>query len=337
MNLPYLMRLWCLCLASFFLLHLALGLLVSLTAPWVIRTAFRMEACLSARLLLALRLLPAGLAGLVVAGICTPSYLWLEPDASAEEVGWGCRAAALLGLAVLGVSVARGLGAYRRSNHFVRQCERRSRKTRMGGGALPVCVVTGEAPLVALTGIFRQRLMISQLVKRALSPQQLTAVLRHERAHGLSRDNLKRLLILLSPGLLPFFRGFAGLERAWAVAAEWAADDRATEGNRRRALSLASALVRVARLNAPQPSSQMASLMALQNAPLLATSLLADAAGLGARVDRLLRPTPQRQEVRSSPILKATAGLTLVAGMAALMMQPAMLHSVHELLEDLIR
>jgi hypothetical protein len=29
--------------------------------------------------------------------------------------------------------------------------------------------------------------------------------------------------------------------------------------------------------------------------------------------------------------------LTLVAGMAALMMQPAMLHSVHELLEDLIR
>jgi hypothetical protein len=121
------------------------------------------------------------------------------------------------------------------------------------------------------------------------------------------------------------------------VAAEWAADDQATEGNRRRALSLASALVRVARLNAPQPSSPMALLLASPNAPLLATSLLADAAGLGARVDRLLRATPHRQEVRSSPILKATAGLTLAAGMAGLMMQPAMLHSVHELLEDLIR
>jgi hypothetical protein len=332
-NFPYLMRLWCLCLASFFLLHLALGLLVSLTAPWVIPTALRMDARLAARLLLALRLLPSGLAALVVAGICAPSYLWLEPDASAEEVGWGCLAAAALGLTVLGVSVARGLGAYRRSRHYIRQCERLGRKTHPGRQPMPEFVVTGQAPLVALTGIFRQRVMISQLVKRALSPEQLAAVLRHERAHGMSRDNLKRLSILLSPGLLPFFRGFGGLERAWAVAAEWAADDRATQGNRRRALSLASALVQVARLHAAQPASQPAS----QVAPLLATSLLADGAGLGARVDRLLRPAPRRQEIQSSPILKATAALTLAAGMAGMMLQPAILHSVHELLEELIR
>ena len=329
MNFPYLMRLWCLCLASFFLLHLALGLLAAVTAPWVIRTAFRMEARLAARLLLALRLLPAGLAALVVAGICTPSYLWLEPDAAAEEVGWGCRVAAILGFGVLSVSVARGSGAYRRSQHYIRQCQRRGRQTRLDGAPMPVCVVTGEAPLVALTGIFRQRLMISLLAMRALSPVQLDAVLRHERAHGRSRDNLKRLLILLAPGLLPFFRGLCGLERAWAMAAEWAADDRATEGNRRRALSLASALVRVARLNAPQPS--------WLPAPLLATSLLADGAGLGARVDRLLRTAPRRAETTPSPILQATAGLTLAAGMAGVMLQPATLHSVHELLEELIR
>ena len=325
MNLPYLMRLWCLSLASFFLLHVALGLLVSLTAPWAIRTASGMEARLAARLLLILRLLPAGLAALIVAGICAPSYLWLEPEASAERVGWGCLLPAMLGLAVLSVSMARGLRIYSRSNRYIRQCERRGWKTSLGRGRMPVCVVAGEAPLVALAGIVRSRLMISRLVMSALSPEQLAAVLRHERAHGISRDNLKRLLILLSPNLLPFFRGFGALDRAWAVATEWAADDLATEGSTRRALALASALVRVARLSAPPPLR------------LLATSLLADGAGLSARVDRLLHPAPHRKEAHASPILKALAGLTLAAGLAGLMLQPATLHSVHELLEDLIR
>jgi hypothetical protein len=336
-NFSYLMRLLCLCLASFFLLHLALGLLVSLTASWLIRTALRMEARLAARLLLALRLLPAGLAALVVVGICMPSYLWLEPGASAEQVGWACLAAALLGLTVLGVSGARTWGAYHRSRRYIRQCESRGRKIRLGAEPMPVFVVTGVDPLVALTGVFRQRLMISQLVKRTLSPQQLTAVLRHERAHGMSRDNLKRLAILLSPGLLPFFRGFGGMERAWAVAAEWAADDRATAGNRRRALSLASALVSVARLHEAQLSWHRSPPIPT----LLATSLLADCAGLGARVDRLFRPVPypslRRAEIRSSAILKAAAGLTLAAGAASMMLLPAILHAVHELLEDLIR
>jgi beta-lactamase regulating signal transducer with metallopeptidase domain len=225
----------------------------------------------------------------------------------------------------LGVSLARGSRAYRRSNRYIRECERRGRDTRLAGESRPVCVLTGAAPLVALTGIFRPRLLISQLVIRALSAEQLAAVLRHERAHRMSLDNLKRLLILLSPGLLPFFRGFDALEQAWAVAAEWAADDRATKGNRRWALTLASALVRVARLNTAQPF------------PLLATSLLGDQAGLSARVDRLLNPAPRRQEIQASPILKATAGLTLAAGIAGVMLQPTMLHSVHELLEDLIR
>jgi hypothetical protein len=325
MTFPYLIRLWCLCLASFFLLHLALGLLVSLIAPWAIRTASRMEARRSARLLLSLRLLPAGFAALVVAGICAPSYLWLEPAGGTEDVGWGCLLPALFALAVLGESLARAFRAYRRSTLYIRQCERRGRKTLLGAARMPVWVIDEVAPLVAVTGILRPRLLMSQPVMRALSPEQLAAVLRHERAHRTSRDNLKRLLILLSPGLVPFYRGFGALDRAWALAAEWAADDRATAGNRRRALSLASALVRVARLRVPEAS------------PLLGTSLLADGAELSSRVDRLLHPAPRRRETPSNPILRAAASLTLAAGMAGIMLQPAMFHSVHELLEDLIR
>lgn len=325
MNFPYLMRLWCLCLAAFFLLHLALGLAVSLVAPWVIRVAERMEARVAARLLLTLRLLPSGLAALVVAGICAPSYLWLEPDAGTEQVGAGCLVAALLGVAVLGESMGRAIRTYRRSNRYIRQFERRGRKTRLGGERLPVCVVAGESPLVALTGIFRQRLLISRLVTHALSPEQLAVVLRHERAHRISRDNLKRLLMLLSPGLVPFVKGFGALEGAWAVTAEWAADDHSTAGNRRRALALASALVRVARLKTPPPC------------PLLAVSLLANGAELSARVDRLLHPAPRRPAPKADPFLKTAGSLTLAAGMAGVALHPAMLHSVHEVLENLIR
>ena len=324
MTFPYLMRLWCLSLASFFLLHLALGLLVSLIAPWVFRAASRMEARLAARHLLSLRLLPAGLAALLVAGVCVPSYLWLEPAAGLEEVGWGCLLPAVFGLAILGQSLARTLQAHQRSNRYVHQCQSRGRKALLGPARTPVWVVDGMAPLVALTGILRPRLLMSQEVMRTLSPDQLAAVLRHERAHQSSRDNLKRLLILLSPSLFPFYRGFGAMNRAWALAAECAADDRAVEGQRRRALSLAAALVRVARLNAPHLS------------PMLGTSLLADGAELSVRVDRLLHPVPRRKEAPANPILRA-ASLTLAAGMAGVILQPAMFHSVHELLEDFIR
>lgn len=330
MNLPYLARLLCLCLASFFLLELALGLFARLIAPWVIRSAFRMEARLAARLLLALRLLPGGLGVVLVMGICMPSYLWLEPDAAAEQVGWGCLAAAALGLAVLGECIVRGIGALRRSRQYVRWCESggctmRSSWKRPSWKRPPVSVVSGEAGLVALTGVFRPRLLISQHVMQSLSLKQLAAVLGHERAHGMSRDNLKRLVILLSPGLFPFFRGFGALEQAWAVATEWAADDCAAAGSRQRALTLASALVQVARLKAHRPT------------PLLVTSLLADGAGLSLRIDRLLHPAPRHQGRPAGRILKTTAALTLVAGLAGMMAWPATLHSVHELLEDLIR
>lgn len=309
MNLPYLVRLLCLCLASFFLVHLTLGLLASLAAPSAIRAACRMEARLAARFLLALRLAPAGLASLLVAGICAPSYLWLEPDASAEQVGWVCLAAAFLGLSILVASVARALRTCAGSARWVRELER--------GGA---------GPLVALTGILRHRLVISPLVMRALSADQLAAVVRHERAHRMSHDNLKRLLMLLAPGLLPFSRGFGALERAWAAAAEWAADDRATEGNGLLALVLASALVRVARLGTAGAT------------PLLTTSLLADSADLAVRVDRLLHPVPRREAPGSpSPILKFAASITVAAGLASVMLQPATLYSAHELLEELIR
>jgi Zn-dependent protease with chaperone function len=169
----------------------------------------------------------------------------------------------------------------------------------------------------------RPRLVVSRDVVRALSPGELAAALRHERAHQISRDNLKRLVMLLAPGILPFFRGYEVLERAWSKFTEWAADDTAVAGNPLRSLALAAALVRVARLGtSPQPSPLM-------------TSLLGGAQDLSARVNRLLHPAPQRE--RTTPILAVSATLLLSASLVTVVFQPSTLQSVHQLLEHLIR
>jgi beta-lactamase regulating signal transducer with metallopeptidase domain len=325
MNFPYLARLVCLCLATFFLVHAALGLAVSRLTRRAVRFAGRMAPVHGARLLLALRLLPAAFALFVVAGLCTPSYLYLEPKGEPEEMGIACMAAALMGLAVWAWSIARASRAMTRSVRHVRLCREQSREMRLPGERTVAWVVDGDAPCVMLAGVFRPRMVISRGVVAALSAEQLSAVIRHERAHGISCDNFKRLLVLLTPGILPFAAGFRDLERAWGKITEWAADDLAAAGKARRSLSLAAALVRVARLGSTAP------------APVLATSLMAEGADLSERVDRLLHPVPRASRRRDrEPILTASAGLLLVVALIAAIAHPATLHAAHECLEFLI-
>ena len=68
MTLPYLFRLLCLCLACFFVVHLAAGLAVGLCSRPLFRRAGRRKPRAAARLLLFWRLLPAGAALVAVAG-----------------------------------------------------------------------------------------------------------------------------------------------------------------------------------------------------------------------------------------------------------------------------
>src|SRR5690242_11217631 len=100
MTLTYLFRLACLCLASFFLIQLTLGLAARAIASSAIRLAERFRPHLAARLLFVLRLFPAGVAVLGVCALCLPSYLWFEPQSGAERVGIACGAAAILGAIV---------------------------------------------------------------------------------------------------------------------------------------------------------------------------------------------------------------------------------------------
>jgi Zn-dependent protease with chaperone function len=320
MTVPYVLRLLCISLAVFFLVHLAVGTMVLLMAPAAARLVERVRAVNAARILLALRLLPAVGSAFVVIALCIPSFLWFETEAGGEEVGWLCLAAAALGAAVWSVSILRGVRAAIRSWQYVRRCQTVARRLSLPDGLAPIWVLDRPEPYVMLAGLFRPRLVISRCVVDSLTPEQLAAALKHERAHWTGRDNLKRFVLLLAPGLLPCFRGFGRLEKAWARFTEWAADDLAVEGDSQTSISLAGALVRVARLGAAHPGEP------------LVTSLLADGQDLSARVDRLLRADPPR----SLPMSWAAGSAAVPVMLAAAALQPATLRAVHHLIERLI-
>jgi len=329
MILSYALRLLCLSCATFFMAYGLSAILVSVLSGAVVRFAEKLPPKPAARLLFVLRSLPFLLAGGVVLALCVPSYLWLEPQAPTERIGAACGALGILGAALLSVSLTRFLRALAVSRDLYGSGRSATSETTFSGETLPALVVESEAPLLALVGVVRSRLLVSRSVLRVLSADELQAALRHEHAHFASRDNFKRLVFLMVPGIFPFSAGFSRLERSWAKFTEWAADDQAVAGDMRRALSLASALVRVARLGCPPPLA------------VIHTSLVARDADFSARVERLLRaplPPPaapshrhwNTRSVRGGAGLFAAASLTFLLG-------PALLSSAHRLLELFLR
>ncbi len=313
----YAFRLLCLSLAAFFLVHLAAGLAAAWFAPVAIRRAERLRPRAAARLLLIVRLFPLACALFAVAALCVPSYLWFEPEAATEDVGIVCLAFAFLTVAIWSISVTRVTQALWNSRRYLRECERTGRQLNLAGN--PSLVVKGND--VALAGLLHPRVIVAEEVLETLSSDQLEAALRHERAHATSHDNLKRLLLVLAPDVFPFFTPAAcsHAERAWMKFTEWSADDCAVAGDTSRSLSLAAALVRVARMGGTHQSSP------------LVTSLVAE--DLSARVDRLLHTVPDVKE--SNRWISGILALAAVV-VATLILQPAALSSVHWLLERLM-
>jgi Zn-dependent protease with chaperone function len=326
MNFPYLIRLTCLCSASFFLVNAALGLGTLLFSRVAVRYAETRRASTAARFLFALRLAPSALGLLIVLGLCVPSYLRFEPEAIAERIGLLCSALGLLGVAAWTISIARATRALTASRRYNRHCELAAQETDVLEGSSQVLVVEVEAPLLAMAGLVRPRLLVSQGVVGALSAEELDSALRHETAHRVSRDNLKRLAILLAPEIFPFVRGLPALEHNWMRFAEWAADDEAVGGDSRRALWLAGALLRVARMGVGPRLF------------FLDTSLVAGGDELAVRVERLLhmKPSVPRPAWRPRPLM-FSAGLLLASCFVVLIAWPATLFSVHRLLELFLR
>jgi len=309
----YLGRLLLLSSASFFLVQLIAGALIALIAPTAVRRTGTMRPQRAAGFLLTLRLLPAAFSALVVVALCVPSYLRFEPRVAEEEVGLACLAAAIFGAVLCAAAISRTLGALIRCSFYIRQCG--GRESCVNGER--VWIVKQSAGL-ALAGILNPRLLISEAAIRELSRDQLSVALRHENAHRASRDNLKRLLMLLAPSIFP---GSRLLEQAWTKCAEWSADDQATAGDANQSAILAEALIRVARLQ-----------MGTRMPPLVASLVEADE-DLSRRVDRLLEAAPVREpKIPPAPI----ALLGLAALILYVSINPSSLRVVHTLLERLL-
>lgn len=320
MIVPYLLRLLCLCLASFFVVNAALGLALSVSSRRFLRMTEKMRPRSAARFLFFLRLLPVALGTAAVIALCVPSYVLLEPRAAPERVGAACLITASLAAFVWLASLIR-VGRAVAISHRCNQSWQRAGVEKTGE-----LIVESDAPLLVLSGLFRPRLVISQGVLQTLSADQLSVALLHENAHRNSRDNWKRLLLLLVPAPLPFPALLSPLEQAWAKFREWAADDEAVQGDSDHALSLASALLRVARMGTSPRLS------------FLHTSLVAGDHDLSQRIERLLHVEAANPEPLTRTRFYAPfAAILAVASLASLALWPAALYSVHRLLEEFLR
>src|SRR6185437_7616982 len=127
-------------------------------------------------------------------------------------------------------------------------------------------------PPVALAGVWKSTLVVSCAAKSMLTPAELDRAIAHEASHRRASDNFKKLLLRALA-----FPGMSGLEKAWLEAIEFSADSAAVHSEA-EALDLASALVKIARLNGA---------CAL---PELASGLVDGArSSLEARIERLLQ------------------------------------------------
>ena len=326
MILPYYLRLLCLCFATFFVVHALTWLVVRSIASGALRIADTMRPRISSSLLFGVRMAPAAITLFLVVGFCVPSYVWLEPDIASERVGFACLLAALLGAAVWAVALLRGFSSVARTARYMRVCHSNGVETTVGQDSAQVLVLNDDVPLMAVAGVMHPCLVVSQSVMDALSEEQKEAAFRHETAHRISRDNLKKFLFLLAPDILPFVSGLSGLEHGWAKFTEWAADDQAVDGDPQRALSLASALVKVAKMGVHRTPSYLLS------------SLVDDDRDLATRVDRLLRE-PAYVEKPLAPLVAFARNASLViAGVAAtILLWPESLGSIHRLLEHLVQ
>jgi hypothetical protein len=294
----YLIRLSCVCSAAFFLLHMALGLAVRGVSPRLVRVAERMRPAAGARLLFSLRMLPWVGSVAVVAALCVPSYVRFESDAS-ESVGLGC----LLLAGLCGLMVA--TCAVRLTVALVAVARLESRPGRA---------------LFALVGFVRPRLVVSEGIRRALSARQLEAAVLHEEAHRRAGDNWKRLAMVMTPGL-----GHRELELGWARMAEWAADDAAVQAEPQRAVALAEAMLRVARMAGGRYDG---------TAPV--SALVASGDDLGQRVHRLLEP--EDLEFAERPVwLRVVTALGLGAVGVAVGYGATVLYVVHAAMERLVQ
>ena len=221
------------------------NVLVSVGVSLVARRIFAREIQLHPGSLLMLRLAPTA-AGLVfVATVFLPAHWLFESPGTPETFGFVLLTVAFTTVALSVRALIRGVSVTVRSASLQRSL--RGRPMTSAGRDTDILEIDGLSGLT-VAGIFSTTILVGASARQALSDAELDVALAHEQAHRRAWDNLKRLAIFCAPDVLGFSEAGRQLERTWNAAVECFADARAVAGDRMRAVNLASALVRVARL-----------------------------------------------------------------------------------------
>ncbi|HEY8286016.1 MAG TPA: M56 family metallopeptidase [Chloroflexota bacterium] len=222
-------------------------------------------------------------------------------------------------LALLPWSMAHGLGAGWKQWRLTRATLARlqSRGVAAPSGALrAICAAAGlagkveiidsRAPLALCRGLWRTRVWLSTGTLSLLTPSELLAVLRHERAHLVRRHPLQLLIARSAAAAFPFLPAIRELAAALPRTQELAADRAVIHAGERHALG--RALLRM--------------VDSLGDAP-VAPLALGMTGALNARLDQLAGDAPpptmvSRQAlVRTCVVLASGLGLLVMGTLAA--------------------
>ena len=309
--------------------YAVLNIAFSLVAAGLWRTGRIAPASLApgarARQLVWLRALPVAAAAFITLAIVTPAFAIFEPVHAAEPIGpvlLALAAAAVVQFAVAVVQAIRlALATWSLERTWLRSASALDVDPPAG---VPAFVVDSVAPIIALVGVFSPKLIAARAVIDACSVDELTAIVAHERGHLHARDNLKRWLIASAPDALRWTASHQEITAAWHHAAEDAADDAATADDAGARLDLAALLLKIARLT---PAAEWRA---------ATVSPFVEADGLDRRVRRLLDPSASRS-VSSWTALPVTATAALAAAALVTMSSPALLKTIFDLAEALVR
>jgi Zn-dependent protease with chaperone function len=287
-----------------------------------------------AEILFAMRVGPPALALISVALFLVPSYVVYEPYASAEVVSK--KLAALAALSTIGLAFAlwRALRSWFATRSLLQEWLSQAVQIRLEGIGIPTFRISSSFPIVAVVGTVRPRLFIAEHVLEILSEEELTAAIAHEGGHLSAHDNFKRSLLRACRDALMIVPCGRSLDRAWAEAAECAADEHAAQQNAETALNLASALVKIAKMVPVGAHATM---------PLAAFLIgVEETRGVKARVRRLLeiasdgcrRNVPNPTIARVLPVTSLGVLLTLAVTVAS---NQQVLVTVHSMMERAVK
>lgn len=283
-----------------------------------------------AEILFAMRVSPPVLAFISVALFLVPSYVVYEPHVSGEVVSKKLATLAILSAIGVGFALWRALRSWFATRSLQQEWLSKAVQITLEGISIPTFRLANSFPIIAVIGTVRPRLFIAEHVLEILSKEELTAAIAHEGGHLSAHDNFKRSILRACRDALMIVPCGRSLDRAWAEAAECAADEYAAQQNAETALNLASALVKIAKII---PVGARASV------PMAAFLVgVEETRGVKARVRRLLeiasgggrRSVPSPAIGRVLPI--ASVG-TLLALALAVASTPQVLATVHSMVE----